>query len=146
MGYRFANRKEGALPPGINCIWRLNSLGGDLAGSLNILGVLGIRGLGGWGAESSVITYINNDWNKERNQLAGPRKKHGRRNKGPGGRFPVIREGLTQVIAACPLSIDAFSSIPDLRRATLAERFARQTRVPNGPSEPMARTQYPAWQ
>ena len=28
MGYRFANRKEGALPPGINCIWRLNSLGG----------------------------------------------------------------------------------------------------------------------
>ena len=111
MGYRFANRKEGALPPGINCIWRLNSLGGDLAGSLNILGVLGIRGLGGWGVESSVITYINNDWNKERNQRAGPRKKHGGRNKGPGGRFPVIREGLTQVIVACPLSIDAFSSL-----------------------------------
>lgn len=73
---------------------------GDLAGSLNILGVLGIRGLGGWGAESSVITYINNDWNKERNQRAGPRKKHGGWNK-----------GLTQVIAACPLSIDAFLSL-----------------------------------
>ena len=73
---------------------------GDLAGSLNILGVLGIRGLGGWGAESSVITYINNDWNKERNQRAGPRKKHGGRNK-----------GLTQVIAACSLSIDAFPSL-----------------------------------
>jgi len=65
----------------------------------------------GGGAESSVITYIKNDWNKERNQRAGPRKKHGGRNKGPGGRFPVIREGLTQVIAACPLSIDAFPSL-----------------------------------
>jgi hypothetical protein len=28
MGYQLANRKEGTLPPGINWIWQLNSLGG----------------------------------------------------------------------------------------------------------------------